>query len=115
MGLYFQNSTGDTLFVAYGYHAPGCEGGVDWAKKGWYRISPGGTAKVLTGWAGPGKYFFFAENESRTRSWSGPFFTPLPSRAFDWCWQTGSSDSRVLGLSKLEVGWGILDHTVRLS
>jgi hypothetical protein len=115
MGLYFQNRTGDTIFVAYGYHSPGCEGGVDWAKKGWYRIAPGDTAKVLSGWAGPAKYFFFAENESRTRVWAGPFFTQLPPRPFDWCWQTGSSDSRLLGFAKFEVGWGILDHTVRLT
>lgn len=113
MSLYFKNSTQDTIFVAYGYHAPGCEGGTDWAKKGWYRIVPGGTAKVFSGIAGGRKYFFFAENEAGTSSWSGPFFTQLPSRAFDWCWTTGSSDSRTLGLSKLEVEWGILDHTVR--
>ena len=79
MGLYFKNGTGDTLFVAYAYHAPGCEGGTDWSKKGWYRIAPGGTTKVSSGWAGPGKYFVFAENELRTRAWSGPFFTQLPS------------------------------------
>lgn len=113
MGLYFQNTTGTPVYVAYAYHSPGCDGS-EWAKKGWYRIDPGGTAKVLTGWAGPGKYFFFAESEDRTRSWSGPFFTPLPSRAFDWCWNTGSTDSRTLGLAKIEVGWGIQDHTVRL-
>ena len=64
MGLYFQNGTQDTLYLAYAYHAPGCEGGTDWAKKGWYGIAPGGTAKVLSGWAGPGKYFVFAENDS---------------------------------------------------
>jgi hypothetical protein len=115
MGLYFKNGTADTLFVAYAYHSPGCEGGTNWAKKGWYRIAPGGTAKVFSGWAGPGKYFAFAENEARTRAWSGPFFTDLPSRAFDWCWNTGSTDSRTLGLFKIEVGAGILDHTVRLT
>jgi hypothetical protein len=113
MGLYFRNGRGDTLFVAYAYHAPGCEGGTDWAKKGWYRLAPGGTAKVFSGWAGPGKYFAFAENESRTWSATGPFTTQLPSRAFDWCWATGSTDSRELGLFKIEVGVGILDHTVR--
>ena len=113
MGLYFQNGTANTVFVASAYNAPGCEGGVNWAKKGWYGIAPGGTAKVLSGWAGPGKYFFYAESNSSR--WSGPFFTPLPSRAFDWCWNTGSTDSRNLGLAKIEVGWGILDHTVRLT
>lgn len=113
MGLYFRNFTGDAVFVAYAYHSPGC-GAVQWSKKGWYRIGPNGTVKVFSGWAGDGKYFFFAENERRTRSWSGPFFTPLPSRAFDWCWNTGSTDSRTLGLAKFEVGWGVLDHTVNL-
>ena len=54
--------------MAYAYHAPGCEGGTDWAKKGWYRIGPGGTANVRNGWAGPGKYFVFAENEFRTEN-----------------------------------------------
>lgn len=114
MGLYFQNVTGDPIYVAYAYNAPGCEGGVNWAKKGWYRIGPGGTVKVLSGWAGPGKYFCYAENESRTRNWSGTFFTQLPPRAFDWCWNTGSTDSRTLGLAKVEVGWGTMDYTVRL-
>ncbi|MEX5258478.1 DUF1036 domain-containing protein [Kocuria arenosa] len=115
MGLYFYNNTIDTVYVAYAYYAPGCEGGVDWAKKGWYHLTAGSTVKVRTGWAGPGKYFFFAENDARTTSWTGPFFTQLPSRAFDWCWATGSTDSRNLGLTKIEVSAGILDHTVRLT
>lgn len=114
MGLYFKNNTGDNLFVAFAYHSPGCDGS-EWAKKGWYRIAPGGTAKVLTGWAGNGKYFYYAENEARTLSWQGPFFTPLPSNAFDWCWNTGSTDSRTLGLRKFEVGWGVLDYTLGLN
>lgn len=115
MGLYFHNATGDTVFVAYAYHSPGCEGGTPWAKKGWYRITPGATAKVLSGWAGDGKYFYFAENETRTKVWQGDFFTQLPSRAFDWCWNTGSTDSRTLGLRKFEVGWGVMDYTRRLT
>lgn len=114
MGLYFRNSTNQIVWVAYGYHSPGCDGGVNWSKKGWYEIAPGGTAKVLTGWAGPGKYFFFAETDNGSFTWSGPFVTALPWRQFDWCWLTASSDSRDLGMGKFEVGWGILDHTVNL-
>jgi hypothetical protein len=114
MGLYFKNERGDTIYVAYAYYSPGCEDGTNWAKKGWYPIAPGGTVKVLSGFAGPGKYFTFAENESRTWAAAGPFFTQLPSRAFDWCWNTGSTDSRGLGLFKFEVGWGTLDYTVSL-
>ena len=114
MGLYFKNNTSETLFVAYAYHSPNCDG-QDWAKKGWYRITPGATAKVLTGFAGDGKYFFFAENENRTLSWQGPFFTQLPTNSFDWCWNTGSTDSRTLGMRKFTVGWGVLDHTVNLN
>jgi hypothetical protein len=114
MGLYFKNARGDNIHVAYAYHSPGCEDGGEWAKKGWYLIAPGRTVKVFSGFAGPGKYFAFAENESQTWSAAGPFFTQLPSSAFDWCWSTGSSDSRVLGLFKFEVGWGTLDYTVSL-
>ena len=52
MGLYFHNDAGSSISLVYGYSAPECEGGVTWAKKGWYNISPGGTAKVWSGWAG---------------------------------------------------------------
>ena len=114
MGLYFRNKTNETVFVAYAYASPGCDGS-EWAKKGWYRIVPGGTAKVLTGWAGNSKYFYYAETESRTRVWQGPFFTPLPANAFDWCWNTGSTNSRTLGLRKFEVGWSTMDYTVGLT
>jgi uncharacterized membrane protein len=115
MGLYFQNKTGETLFVAYAYHHPGCEGGVDWAKKGWYQIAPGGTAKVLSGWVGGSKFFYFAEAADRSPAWSGPFFTQLPVNAFDWCWLTGSTSSRNLGLRKLEIAVQYQDWTVGLT
>jgi len=114
MGLYFKNKTSETVLVAYAYHSPGCDGS-EWAKKGWYRITPGATAKVLTGWAGNSKYFYYAETEGVTRVWQGEFITPLPSNPFDWCWNTGSTDSRDLGLRKLEISWEVTDYTLGLT
>ena len=115
MGLYFKNNTNEKLWVAYAYHSPGCEGGVDWAKKGWYGINPGGTVKVYSGWVGGDKFFFFAEADDLSPSWAGRFFTPLPWNAFDWCWNTGSTNARTLGLRKLEIPWQYMDWTVGLT
>lgn len=113
MSLYVQNSTADLVFVAYAYGYPGCDGS-NWAKKGWYALAPGVTANIRSGYTGNAKYFFYAENAGGTSVWAGPFTTHLPSRAFDWCWNTGSTDSRILGLRKVEVSWSSVDHTIRL-
>jgi hypothetical protein len=115
MGLYFKNKINETVWVAYAYHAPGCEGGVDWAKKGWFQVSPGATAKVYTGWVGGSKFFFFAEADDLSPAWSGPFFTHLPWNAFDWCWNTASTNGRTLGLRKLVISWEFMDFTVGLT
>lgn len=112
MGLYFRNSTNATIWVAYARHSPGCEGGVDWAKKGWYEIGPGSTAKVWSGWAGGEKFFFFAEDNAG-HVWAGDFFTPVPWDAFDWCWNTGSTASRDVGFRKIDtISWEIMDYTI---
>jgi hypothetical protein len=101
VGLYFKNKTNEFLWVAYGYYAPGCEGGVDWAKKGWWQIAPGMTKKVQSGYVGGQKFFFFAEADDLSPAWAGPFFTHLPWSAFDWCWTTASTNGRTLGMRKL--------------
>lgn len=113
MGLYFRNNTPGTIWVAYGYHAPGCEGGVNWAKKGWWQIGPGGTAKVRSGWVGGSKFFFFAESDSGA-TWAGEFTTHLPDNSFDWCWNTGSTSGQVRGMRKITPSIESMDHTVAL-
>jgi Protein of unknown function (DUF1036) len=114
MGLYFNNRTGQKLFVAYAYAWPACPDGGDWAKKGWYAIMPGATAKVQSGAVGGSKFFYFAESDDRRLQWAGPFVTNLPVNAFDWCWNTASSNGRDLGMRKVLVSQGISDHTVNL-
>ena len=113
MGLYILNNTTQSTWVVYAYASPGCEGGVDWAKKGWWEVTPGATAKIHTGYVGGSKFFYYAENDSGAQ-WAGPFFTNLPWNAFDWCWTTASSQGRQLGLRKLEIPWHILDYTLSL-
>ena len=115
MGLYFHNRTGSPLWLSYARYSPGCEGGVNWAKKGWYQISQGGTAKVWTGWAGGEKFFFFA-HDNFGRQWAGPFFTFAPWNAFDWCWNTASTSGRDVGFRKIDtVPWYAMDYTIPIA
>ncbi len=115
MGLYFRNNTNSPIWVAYAYHSPGCEGGVNWSKKGWYTILPGSTAKVWSGWAGGEKFFYFAE-DSAGHQWTGQFFTHVPWNAFDWCWNTASTNGRTVGFRKIDtISWEIMDYTRNLT
>lgn len=115
MGLYFRNRTGESVWVAYAYSSPGCSDGGDWAKKGWWRLAPGATAKVRSGFVGGSKFFFYAHGEGGSPEWSGPFVTNLPQQAFDWCWNTAGSSGTDRGLQKLIVPTMSLDHTVVFS
>jgi hypothetical protein len=114
MGLYFHNKTGSAVWVTYAYYSPGCEVGVNWEKKGWYHVLPGTTAKVWSGWAGGNKFFFFAEDDFG-HSWVGSFFTFVPWNAFDWCWNTASTNGRTVGFRKIDtISWNISDYTINL-
>jgi Protein of unknown function (DUF1036) len=114
MGLYFKNKTSEFVWVAYGYYAPGCAGGVNWAKKGWWQIPPGMTVKVRSGWVGGQKWFFYAEANDFSPVWSGPYFTFLPWAAFDWCWVTSAGSGRTLGMRKVYVDPWYMDYTIGL-
>ncbi|MFB8200474.1 hypothetical protein [Kitasatospora purpeofusca] len=49
--------------------------------------------------------------------WIGPrgeFLTRMPDRAFDWCWTTGSTDSRLLGMKKVLVPVSSINHTINV-
>ena len=111
MGLYFRNKTNSTVWVVYAFHTPGCEGGVNWTKKGWYKISPGATAKVWTGWAGGNKFFYYAEDASG-RKWAGPYVTFASHNAFEWCWNTASTNGKNVGMRKIEAS--NMDYTINL-
>lgn len=113
MGLYFHNKTSATLWIVYAHYRPECveDGGVKWEKKGWYKVTPGNTVKVWSGWAGGEKFFFYAEDHVG-HVWAGPFFTDIPWSAFEWCWQTGSNMARTLGMRKFFAS--NMDYTVNL-
>jgi hypothetical protein len=114
MGLYFQNGTSQTVWVVFGYYSPGCEGGVDWAKKGWYPISPGSTVKVWSGWVGGNCWLYYAEDDFG-HHWSGPYQTFVPWNAFDWCWTTASTGGgETVGFRYWCVDWYYMDYTKRL-
>ncbi|MFB7671204.1 hypothetical protein ACFC26_07275 [Kitasatospora purpeofusca] len=38
----------------------------------------------------------------------------MPDRAFDWCWTTGSTDSRLLGMKKVLVPVSSINHTINV-
>jgi hypothetical protein len=114
MGLYFKNGTPSTVWVVFGYYSPGCEGGVDWSKKGWYGIAPGATAKVWSGWVGGHCWLYYAEDDFG-HVWSGPYHTFVPWNAFDWCWNTASTGGgEDVGFRYWCVNWNYIDYTKKL-
>jgi uncharacterized membrane protein len=113
MALFFRNQTNRTIFVALGYSWQNCPDGDNWAKKGWWRISPGGTATVRGGASNGAKYFWHAHTDNGVE-WAGPFNTYLPSNAFDWCWPVSSTNSTLRGMQKLIVPTTSVNHTIVL-
>jgi uncharacterized membrane protein len=100
MWLRFHNSYSSGLWLAVGYYHPDCSDGGDWAKKGWWRLEPGKTATVL--WTTNKYSTFFAEADDGA-FWAGPYHTNLPLQAFDWCWNTASSQGEDVGMRLITV------------
>ncbi len=72
---------------------------------------------MWSGWAGGETFYYFA-HDAAGREWSGEFFTQVPSTAFDWCWNTGSTASSEVGFRKKVVEDdfppSVMDYTVNL-
>lgn len=114
MGLYFYNRTNEMVQIVFAHYDPNCEGDVKWRKKGWWRIAPGQTVKVWSGRPGGQKFLYYAEN-SFGQTWAGDYFTQIPGRQFDWCWNLGSTDSRNLGLALTsQISSTSMDHTIKI-
>jgi uncharacterized membrane protein len=113
----FTNKTTKPVYVAFVRHSPGCEGGVPWEKKGWWRIDPGQT-KTVQGDKITNRYsYYYAESDDRTLVWtSASPSTCLPQPAFTWCWNTcnNSPTTRTLGLRVVDTG-DSSNHTVNLN
>lgn len=112
MGLNFRNSTSSTVYVAIGYLNYGCSP-VTYAKIGWYRLFPGETRQVWSGYAGGRTFFYYAE-DSFGRSWSGAYFTQVPNQAFHLCWNAGCFPCRNLGFRRIDISIFYRDYTVNL-
>lgn len=109
--LYFHNKTNATLWVVYADYEPKCEGRVQWKKHGWYKVDPGRQVmvkmNVLDATVGDmpsmplknHEFLYYAEDHIGHK-WSGECFTQIPGNPFDFCWNTGSTNSRNLGLRK---------------
>src|SRR4051794_18101466 len=111
--LQFCNKHQSTVWVAVIYYSPHCPDGGDWAKKGWWQIEPGQCKIAIGGDLRNRWYYFFAE-ASDGSFWAGGLTTQAPQRVFDWCLNTGSTDSRVLGFRTIDTG-SSKSHTVNLT
>jgi hypothetical protein len=110
LGVYFRNDTNSTIWLAFASYSPGCEGGVNWEKKGWYEVRTGQTAKVWTGWAGGDCFLYYAEDDNG-HVWAGPHPTQVPWNAFTWCWNTGCTTCRTVGFRSFCVSSEYMDYT----
>lgn len=115
MWLRYSNNYARGLWLAIGYYNPGCSDGSNWGKRGWYRIEPGQSAIVL--WTTNAHSTFFAEADDGVFWGGGPFNTNVPSQAFDWCWNTASSQGQIVGMRLVTVSnpWAPWIGTVNLS
>jgi len=113
----FSNKTSKPLYVAFVRYEPGCEGGVLWEKRGWWRLETG-QIKTVQGGAITNRYsYFYAESDDRAWVWSssGPG-SCFPQPAFTWCWNTcnNSPSTRWLNVRKVDTG-NSSDYTVNLT
>lgn len=99
MTLYFRNRTPNLVYVAIGYPNQGCSP-INYAKRGWYAIQPGGRAAVYGGRAS-GKSFYWYAYDRVGNVWDGQYFTDVRSTVFDWCWNTGCSTCRSVGFREI--------------
>jgi uncharacterized membrane protein len=113
----FTNKTSKPLYVAFVRYEPGCEGGVLWEKRGWWRLETGQT-KTVQGGAITNRYsYFYAESDDRTWVWtSGGPGSCFPQPAFTWCWNTcdNSPSTRWLNVRKVDTG-SSSNYTVNLT
>lgn len=102
--LRFCNNYPETVWVTIEWYHPDCEDGGDWEKAGWWKIDPG---QCKTAYGGSlrdvNRYWYFYAHASDGAYWAGPYEDVVPHTAFDWCSDTGSTDSRVVGLRELDI------------
>lgn len=114
MYLRYNNAYRSPLWLAVGYYSPNCPDGGDWSKKGWWHLNPGEAKTVL--WTTNAYSLFYAEADDGAH-WAGPYSTDLPFEAFDWCWDTASSNGEQAGMRLIHAtnAWWPWTATINLT
>ncbi|KON85454.1 hypothetical protein AF332_00240 [Sporosarcina globispora] len=127
MGLYFKNTTNETLQVVISYPKDNCSGG--YAVKGWWILAPGQEKKAWSGWAGKQRFYYYAESQSSERFWprDGNSPTAVQTYAFDTCEDDvlcvalttahpgagGDTGCRTVYMGEINPSWEVMDYTVK--
>lgn len=114
--LTFANLTNKDLWVAIMFYSPRTcgGGGGDWQARGWYYMPRfGSTVPFGDLNAVNNRYWcYYLENADGTfvRSGEYPVYVPANGSAFDHCYLTGSTNSRIIHMRLMDVGVGA-DYT----
>jgi uncharacterized membrane protein len=94
--------------VAFMWYDPtgSCSSDGQWATKGWWILAPGECKTVF------GRdlqkvnkyYYYYAESPDDGFSWRGNVNVYVPYRTFESCLNIGSTDARVVGFRKVDIG-----------
>ncbi|MFF8956166.1 DUF1036 domain-containing protein [Streptomyces sp. NPDC014894] len=92
--LKYVNQYPQPISVCIMWYTPNCPDGGDWTKKGWWNISPGGSAVVHSAdLSDVNRYwcdYIFATDGT---VWDGDVTRWVPLRRFQWCEWTSSTDA----------------------
>ncbi|MFC7263745.1 DUF1036 domain-containing protein [Streptomyces lutosisoli] len=103
--LKFINQYPQKLAVTIMWYTPNCVDGGDWTKKGWWNLAPGQSAVVHGGdLSDINRYWCYFAHAADGAFWAGDLARQAPSRAFDWCEWTSSTDSTQIGYRMQDVG-----------
>ncbi|HXW70645.1 MAG TPA: DUF1036 domain-containing protein [Methylocella sp.] len=105
MSLTFSNQYPATVSISILWYSPGCSDGGDWELAGWYNLGTGQSMTVFFGdLADINRYWYFNAEAVDGAYWAGSVRHEVPDTAFDWCWNTGSTNERPVGFREIDVG-----------
>jgi uncharacterized membrane protein len=114
MSLEFCNNYPSPVSIAILWYSPGCPDGGDWELAGWYNLDTGQCMTVFDGdLEDINRYWYFTADAEDGAYWAGNVHHGVPYTAFDWCWNTGSTDEVDAGFRELDIGDND-DYTVNL-
>jgi len=101
----FCNHYPTELWVCLLWYHPNCSDGGDWEKKGWWHLNPGECKIAFSGDLDEvNRYWYYYAEAADGAYWAGPYGTNVSNDRFDWCINTGSSNSRNVGFRELDIG-----------